>query len=264
MAYLPMKKHSLLYWVSIAVCSTGILLCGLLILSQQEEYRTGELAYGTLAETVINLPEPTHAQSSEHPEQPQQEEPILQVDFDALKNINPDVVGWLYCPNTVISYPVVQGEDNVYYLNHLFDGRQNSSGCLFLDSRCEGWDGKNSVIYGHHMKNGTLFASLENYQDPLYYEAHPRLFLLTPDSVLTIDLFSAYVTSEESDSWKLDFSSQDEFESWIDSTRERSCFDSNIIPQVSDQIITLSTCNYTFANARFVCHGVLRKVPANS
>lgn len=258
-----MRKRSLIYWLSLVFCTTGVLLCGGLFLHQWEEYRTGEVAYSTLAGTVVTGFEDSPSQPQEilpdKPEESTQEEHLPQVDFETLESINSDVVGWLYCPDTVISYPVVQGKDNTYYLDHLFDGTRNGAGCLFLDCQCVGLEGKNSVIYGHCMKNGTLFASLEKYQDQTYYDAHPSLFLLTPEGTLTIELFSAYVTGASGDAWQLTFSSVEEYGTWLEELQEQSCFKSNVVPRTSDRVMTLSTCNYTFQSARFVCHGLVRE-----
>ena len=158
-----MKKKSI-YWICLLFCAGGTLLFGGLFFKQWMEYRTGELAYDRLEESVVSSPSQDSAQSSIFPQQPQPELP--EVDFDTLSSINSDIVGWLYCPDTAISYPVPQGEDNSYYLKHLFDGTRNSAGSLFLDSRCQGLEGKNSIIYGHYMKNGTLFATLKKRQMP--------------------------------------------------------------------------------------------------
>lgn len=255
-----MKKRRLLYWICVLFCTGGILVFGWLFFQQWREYRVGELAYDTLQESVILLPQKTPAQQSSTPslEEPEPQPELPQVDFEALADINPDVVGWLYCPNTVISYPVPQGENNSYYLKHLFDGTSNSAGSLFLDSRCQGLEGQNSVIYGHYMKNGTLFASLCEYQEQAYYEAHPELFLITPENTLTIQLFSAYIAGEDDDAWQLTFSSQEEYGAWLERLLERSCFTSEVVPQSTDRVITLSTCSYMFPGARFVCHGVVR------
>lgn len=118
---------------------------------------------------------------------------------------------------------------------------------------------RNSVIYGHHMKNGTMFASLTKYEDQEYYDAHPDLFLLTPDGTYRIRLFSAYVAGMEDNSWQMDFASEADYEAWMAEIQTRSCFKSQGLPEITDRVITLSTCDYTFKNARFVCHGWIEK-----
>lgn len=250
-----MKRRRLLYWISVTVCVAGILLCGGLFFFQWQEYRTGELMYENLMQTVNATP----LESEKISEDMEEKKQILQIDFELLKEINPQVIGWLYLPGTGISYPVVQGENNTYYLDHLFDGKQNSAGCLFLDCQCEGFTGKNSVIYGHDMKNGTMFASLKNYENQEYYEMYPLFYLITEDGIQTVDVFSAYVTEIDTDAWWLTFSSEKEYEAWLKHLVSRSCFQSKVTPSSSDQVITLSTCDSTFENARFVCHGIVRK-----
>lgn len=133
-----MRRRGTLRRIVLAVCSVGLLVSGGLFAEQWAEYRAGEAAYETLAETALLSPEaPSEEETSvDRPERG--EEPLPQVDFDALSAVNPDIVGWLYLPDTSVSYPVVQGEDNVHYLTHLFDGTPNGAGCLFLDSGCTG------------------------------------------------------------------------------------------------------------------------------
>ena len=266
------KGSRLLYRAGVALCAAGVLVWGGLTLRQWGEYRAGERAYAALADAVVRIPanpSPHMGQAAPDPQasapagEGQGEEiPPIQVDMQALRAVNPQAVGWLYSPDTVISYPVAQGEDNTYYLKHLFDGTPNSAGCLFLDSRCQGLEGRNSVIYGHYMNNGTLFASLKEYQDQAYYDAHPRLYLFTPQEVLIIELFSAYIAGPEDGAWRLDFSSPEDYGGWLAQLQARSCFESAVVPQTSDRVITLSTCNYTFPNARFVCHGLVRAAAA--
>lgn len=252
-----MRRRGTLHRIVLAVCSVGLLVSGGLFAEQWAEYRAGEAAYETLAETALLSPEaPSEEETSvDRPERG--EEPLPQVDFDALSAVNPDIVGWLYLPDTSVSYPVVQGEDNVHYLTHLFDGTPNGAGCLFLDSGCTGLEGRNSVIYGHHMSNGTLFGDLDQYRDQDYWEEHPIIYLITPEETMTVQIFSAYVTGEEWDAWKLTFS-QGEYETWLEELGERSCIESGITPRPAEQVLTLSTCDYTFPGARFVCHGVIR------
>ena len=259
-----MKKRVLFFRFLAALCALGLVLSASLFLRQWQEYRAGEASYQALAQAVVSpppspsvSPEQTGPAPQEDPEQPRIP---LQVDFQALLDINPQAVGWLYCPDTVISYPVAQGENNSYYLTHLFDGTPNSAGSLFLDSGCEGLEGKNSVIYGHYMKNGTLFGTLEEYQAQDYYQAHPLMYLLTPQGTLTIRLFSAYIAGPEDGAWQLTFSSEEDYGTWLEERKALSLFDSSVTPTPSDRVITLSTCAYTFPNARFICHGLAEEL----
>ena len=179
------------------------------------------------------------------------------VDFEALSEINPDIVEWIYIEDTQINYPVVQGRDNQYYLKRLFDGKWNSAGCVFLDSHNEpDFSDRHSIIYGHHMKNGTMFSGLTEYKKQEFYEGHPTVLLMTSEQNIRVEIFAGYVASVEDNAWEIAMGSDVEFENWLEEAS--SCFKSEVAPAVTDRIVTLSTCSYEFDNARFVLLGVIR------
>ena len=136
------------------------------------EYYAGRRSYTALEQYAV----PGGAQSGAQggaPGRTAQGPP--QVDFDALRQIDENVVAWLYSPGTSIHYPVVQAEDNEYYLTHMFGKKKNSAGAIFLDAGCSpDFSDMHTVIYGHHMKNDTMFSSLTGYLQPGYYEPAPR------------------------------------------------------------------------------------------
>ena len=182
------------------------------------------------------------------------------IDFAGLKEINEDCVAWIHIEDTAINYPVVQGSDNSFYLKHLIDGKWNSAGCIFLDSRVDSdLSDRHSIIYGHHMKDGTMFSGLTKYKKQDYYEAHPEGLLITPKRTYRIEFFAGYVASVEDSAWKIGFESDAEFETWIKEVQNRSWFTSPLSPAVTDRILTLSTCSYEFDNARYVLHGIIRE-----
>lgn len=182
------------------------------------------------------------------------------VDFESLMAINSDCVAWIQIEGTEINYPVVQGEDNSYYLKHLFEGKWNSAGCIFLDSRVAAdISDRHSIIYGHHMKNGTMFSGLTKYKKQDYFDAHPTGYLLTPAGNYQIEFFAGYVASTKDDAWELGFGSDEAFLDWANRAIEKSWFDSDITLSATDRIITLSTCSYEFDNARFVLLGRLKQ-----
>ena len=129
------------------------------------------------------------------------------IDFDELKKINDDCVAWIYIEDTDINYPIVQGSDNSYYLKHLIDGKWNSSGSIFMDSRVSAdISDRHSIIYGHHMKNGTMFSGLTKYKEQEYFDAHPEGWLITPEGTYRIEFFAGYVANVKSAAWDLEFS----------------------------------------------------------
>lgn len=254
----------------IVICLAVMIFSGIQIYRELAVYHEGDASYEAL-ETYIILPpeeepEEEHTAESNVPPagqgQPVTEETAVgrfpQVDFAALSAINPDIVGWLYCEDTVINYPVTQTTDDEYYLRHLFDGSTHKSGCLFLEAaNAADFSDIHSIIYGHHMKNGSMFQSLSNYKKQSYYDEHPTLLLMTPGQNYTIRLFAGYVCAADGNAWQLDFRSDEEFKNWLQSACRRSTFDSGITPTVSDHIITLSTCSYEYDDARYVVLGVL-------
>ncbi len=228
------------------------------------ENREGVTTY-TQLEQYISFPETAEDETKDTSEAaPLQGEEVVEfpeIDFASLQQINSEIIGWIYCEDTTINYPIAQGTDNAYYLKHLFDGKVNSSGCIFLDYRNSGdFSDTHSIIYGHHMKNGKMFGALMSYKKQEFYEEHPRMLLMTPQGNYTMDIFAGYVAKDGESAWQLDFNSREEKEEWIQNSIERSCIQTGITPTAEDKILTLSTCSYEFHSAKFVLSGILTKV----
>ena len=184
----------------------------------------------------------------------------INVNIAALKSQCPDVVGWLYCADTPINYPVVQSEDNDYYLYRLMDGTENKNGTIFMDFRNDAEFGDwNHLIYGHNMKNGAMFGSLTDYMEQEFYDMHPFWFLLTEDKNYRIDLVGGYVTPDGSEAYALpaDAAGRDAL---FQMASRSSVFDADVELMPDDRLITMSTCVYDYEDARFVLVGVLREV----
>ena len=190
-----------------------------------------------------------------------EETELPQVDFAALGDVNEDIVAWLYGEGTVLNYPVVKGEDNSYYLSHLFDGSDNASGCLFLDSRnSSDFSDDNTIIYGHNMKNGTMFAFINQYQEQSYYDQHPSMFLLTPNGNFEVHLFAGFLEDVNGNAWQRAFQNENEKIKWLEEARNASTFVSDTIPSKEDKIVTFSTCSNASEDVRYVLMGVLKDV----
>lgn len=235
-------------------CAAMVVFSIIMLTSTISDYSEGAQAYEELTQY---LTDPSAAPDTQIPPDPEPDT-LPTVNFDALWAINPDIVAWLICKDTSINYPVVQGSDNDYYLKHLFDGTRNNVGCLFVDCNNEpGFVDHNTVIYGHHMKDKSMFSVLTEYKTQTFYEEHPQMILLTPEGNYTIDLFAGYVTNINADSWRRWFSNNTEFEAWIWETQLKSTFVSDAKVSSSDRFVTLSTCSYEFDNARYVVVGKL-------
>ena len=210
---------------------------------------------------VTDLLEKDEALSGSGSRKPKDSENAInlpEINFKALQEVNPDVIGWIYSPDTTINYPVVQGDDNAFYLKHLADGTENRNGCPFLDVQNRSdFSDDNSIIYGHHMQNGTMFAGISWYEDQSYYDEHPVMYLMTPTATYRIELFSGYTTEMDSSAYMQIFGSIPEHTDWLKEVSGRSDFRANLEISAYDRVITLSTCAYRFENARYVLHGKL-------
>lgn len=181
----------------------------------------------------------------------------ISVDFSLLKQENKDIVGWIYSENTPINYPVVQSNDNQYYLRRLINGEYNTAGTIFMDYRNESdLTEDNTVIYGHNMKNDTMFGTLQEYKKQEYYDEHKIMYFCTPEKNYMIELFAGGTISVDSDIYNLSRMSQNRKDEFI----QKSDFKTDVIVSKEDKIMTLSTCAYEYDGARYILMGVLREI----
>ena len=187
------------------------------------------------------------------PEQEQKPEPeTIKVDFDRLISKYPDVVGYIYGAYTGISYPIVQSSSNDYYINHDLDGNVNNNGSIFMEYlNSSDFSDHNTLVYGHNMKSGLMFAHLTNYKNQSYYNAHPYFYIYTPTQDYKLNLYAGFVCEHDDEVYALSLT-----QSQLEGLAERSTFKSNIgVP--TGRIMTLSTCSYEFDDARYVVVGEL-------
>lgn len=188
---------------------------------------------------------------------PKKKLPPISVDFDALAEENGDTVAWLYSENTPINYPVVQSGDNDYYLRRGFNGKYNYYGTLFVDYRTSGdFSGKNTIVYGHNMKNAEMFGSLINYKEQEYFDAHPDMWIFTPSASYTVKLVAGIEVPGTSEIFDALIDSE-QAEKVIQDTILNSTFKSDYTYSENDRFVTLSTCSYDYADARYIVIGKL-------
>ena len=184
------------------------------------------------------------------------------IDFDALSEINPDVIGWLYYEDTCIDYPVVQGENNDIYISMLFDRTWGGCGTLFADCITEApFRQFNTIIYGHHMKDGTMFACLKELRDPDYCAKHPKLKLITPDGVFDLEIWAFLNEPADSDIYLTNIKSEEEKQRYINLTENLANYTTGVEVTTEDRLVMLSTCAYEFEDARYIV--ACKMVPKN-
>lgn len=237
---------------------------GYKVFSVLTEYQQADNLYESVQQEFVEEVVATTT-TSEQKEDKQDDKPSsapIRVDFPGLLSRNEDVVGWLYCPDTSVNYPVVQAEDNDTYLHADLSGEYLRSGTLFVDcdNRPQPMIDKNYIVYGHSMRNGSMFGALLKYKKQSYYEEHPVWYYLTPDGDYRVELIAGTVVRTQRDIFTATLNG-------IVMCRELgvlqkySTFESDVTYSEEDSFITLATCSYEFSDARYVLVGKL--VPLN-
>lgn len=190
--------------------------------------------------------------------------PVLKnpIDFTQLLSVNSDIVGWLRIRALDISYPVVQSKDNDYYLHRTFEKTDNFAGCLFVNSYNMGdFTDQNTIIYGHNMKNGSMFGKLKNFSDPEVFKKSRYFWIFTPDFIYQYRIFSASVVDKTGLTYQISFT-DDEFDQFISRAYSNSVVDNQgVTVTKEDRIVTLSTCTGD-DSTRFVVMGKLAQIYA--
>lgn len=257
----------------IAVLALVLCVSAVMLIRQTLQYREGEAEYAE-AEALVELPdlsqlepapalEPEPEETEEPEEKPVYIDPyagaLAAMDFTALREVNSDVLGWILIPGTVISYPLLQGDDNSYYLNHTWKKWTNVVGSIFLECQnSPGLSDFNTVVYGHRMNNGSMFASLKYYKQQSYWAQHPKVYITDDNGAHCYEIFAAYEISTAGDTYKLSFPTDQSKQAYIDYCLEKSVIDTGLTPTVYDKILTLSTCTGNGHATRWVVQALLR------
>ena len=184
----------------------------------------------------------------------------ISVDFKSLQAKNPDIVGWIYCEDTPINYPVLRGKDNDQYLHTDYTGSYNIDGSIFVDAdNSPGFMDSNTIVYGHHMASGAMFAGLEKWADQQYYEDHPVMWLLTPEKDYEVVLFSGHHADAQSSMYDIIKKPGKEMNAFLSEAVAKSDFKetSGVRIDPYGHYVMLSTCAYLFDGDRYVVHGLL-------
>ena len=261
----PKKWTSFILPVVIGLSLIAVVIFAVMTFRVEQEYKAGNDYYENIRNDQLAL---SHVQyNSEIDANTPQEEPeaeelapvrISKVDYSYLRTVNEDIVAWITAEGLPIDLPVVQGEDNDYYLTHRFDREPNRLGTLFVDMHNQpDFTDKNTVIYGHNMNDGSMFASLVNYKSQEFYNDFPTMDLFTPQGDYTIEIFAGQLADGNDPFIQFDFKDDMDFMTYITTLKVISTFESPVEVGVDDQIITLSTCTEEFDNARYVLYGRL-------
>lgn len=192
----------------------------------------------------------------------QKTERMLQV--SELKKENEDIVGWIEIEGTKVNNPVLQGTDNSFYMNHDYKKKESVYGSLFLDESYD-WNkpSSNLLIYGHNMRDGSMFQNLLNYREEDYYKKHPIIRFTTEDEDAEFEVMAAFQSRVYYKSEKnvfryyyfIDANNEEEYNEFVNNAKKASFYDTGVTAEYGEQLITLSTCSYHTEDGRFVVVG---------
>lgn len=204
-----------------------------------EQYVERQQEFPEEAEKEIN----TQTTVSKKKESQKRQAPVT-VDFQSLKAVNPDMIGWLYIESVGISYPILKGADNDYYLHRTWERKENFAGSIFMDYRnSSDFSDYNTVIYGHNMKDGSMFHKTQYVMTEENYEKNPYIWVVTPEETFRYKIFTSYDTRYDSDTYSFFWHPGKKLEAYIQKMKEQSLWEGTGKLQGDEHILTLSTCN---------------------
>lgn len=289
-----MQKHMMILKVILCLIVCGLLGLAVTLAVEFWSYRQGTKDYTNVYESVV-LPQKVEAAASDRTDGSEVSEEYIEpnvpiegggdisdantdaviqiteadnkplvptnVDFEKLTGINSDCIGWISACSNRIDYPIVKSKDNVEYLTKTVTGAENKSGAIFADKDCtDPFNQFQTLVFGHNMKNGSMFHYLVNYRDKDYYDNHRLIYVRTEHQLLTYEVFAAY-REAASDSCIYDsVLNPDDRAAFLKKVKEKSLYNTNVQLSTSDRILTLVTCEYTQDDFRMFVHAKLISV----
>ena len=251
-------------WVCFSLCAVLIALLLLSLFVWTEPLRPGP-AEETEAPAVVlattPVPAATLAPTPAATPEPTKKPLVMQDSFRELYAQNSDIVGWITLAGTPIDYPVMQTDDNDYYMTHDFDRSESKAGSLLLDFRCDFtnmYQAAHQIVYGHNMKNGSMLQALTNYEDESFFIDNPHINIDTLYGDYTFEVFSVYETPIYFNYLKTEFGNRKKWLAFIQALQDKSMYERDIKLSENDVVVTLSTCtNAHTDDMRFVVHARL-------
>ena len=240
-----------------------VLVIGIVMtVRQQLDYKKGRKDYDDALATAMSTPssapedKPEKEESAPKQEQEQENEqeeaakprdPMLdkleELSLENLQAVNSDVVGWITIPDTDVNYPILQTGDNRFYLNKTWKKQASTVGSIFMECQNRADLSQfNTLIYGHNMKDGSMFSVLRNYLEEGYWEEHPYVYVAVENDVRRYDIYAAYEVGVWEITYGLEIEKEEDKQEFIDFGLSKSKIDTGVVPTVEDDVLTLSTC----------------------
>lgn len=251
-----MKKRKIYLTVAVIAAAAAV-VCAVFAVRQYLNEKEAGSGYEQIREEV---------KAEEPPAEPEEAaEPSVEIpiDFESLQKRNPDAYAWITVPGTQIDYPILQREnDNAYYLTHTIDHEEKTEGAIFTENyNSIDFEDPNTVIYGHDMKNGTMFRSLLEYQDREFFEENKEIIIYTPDAIRHYEIFAAYPYDNRHILRSFNLNDKNIFKIYLESIfsvrNMNSCIDTSMEVDTDDKIVTLSTCYGSRRDQRYLVQAVL-------
>ncbi|MDV4150139.1 class B sortase [Clostridium sp. AL.422] len=207
------------------------------------EYKGNKEVYNDISEIVVKEDKEVKIKNDE---------------YAALKEINEDYIFWINIPETNINYPVVRSENNEEYLYKNFKGEANSGGSIFLDSRNESLEDENIIVHGHNMKDKSMFGTLSKLLSSDYLSNNKKIYIHLENKILEYEIFSVYVNNGDFNPYKTNFSTDEDFNEYINSVRRKSYQTLDYLEEGNKNILTLSTCTNATGEERTLVHAKLK------
>ena len=254
-----MERKQRIAAVMAVIFSAVFLTSAIVVISYFLESKKQEAAFQELEHIAEQKADNAPDKTDPYEEADDKDEPFIS-EYELLSEKNPDFWAWIKIEGTQLSYPVMHTPDDPdHYLRRDFDGNYSMRGVPFLDGACSDNCG-NYIIYGHHMKDGTMFGSLLSYAKKDYWEAHPAIQLNTREGQSTYTILAAFYAKvynqEDSGVFRYyqytDLTDPELFNEYVEQVKAASLYDTDVEAQAGDQLLTLSTCSYHTKNGRFV------------
>ena len=258
-----------LRYLIIGIASVGVIVAGIMVFTTYNEYRKAEEEYSGL-EQYVGQSQPSEGADEGNAKGSKEETrefrqnfnradfPDMEIDYAGLHDKNRDYIGWIYVGSAGISYPVVQGADNEYYLHNTFENEPNFAGCIFIDCQDKAdLTMFNTFVYGHAMKNGTMFGNLRKIRkDPSLVKNDPYIYMFMKDGIYRYQIYSYYIDEKESNMYYSPDNLK-EYRQYFRDAMDRSMAECEAKPNEEDNSITLVTCSGAGSQKqRFFVHGI--------
>ena len=250
------KAGSVIYKIVIALAAAVFLFAAFKLFTAGFQYFLAAKEYRGIASDAGM----DDVNKGDTPEEELTLEDVGTVDFEELLKVNPDTVGWIRFPNPdTINYPIVHSKDNAEYLYRTFNGKDNGSGTIFMDMGCSDKFGDyNTLIYGHNMNDGSMFAKLMKYEDEEYFKKNPYFYIYTLNgTVYRLKVMSVMKTDDKSEAYTRDFASDTAFKTFVKKMLSNSIYDTGVEAEDVEKMVTLSTCTNRASNERWLVQGAV-------